>query len=230
MATEGERPGPHPPNEQYLVAIFVLEDEGGEVIRARLAERLGHAAPTVSEMVHRLKDQGYVEANGRVLTLTNAGRDLATNAVRKHCLVARLMTDIIGVPWHKVHAEAARWSHVVSDEMAERLMAILGNPETCPHGNPIPGSCGQLEPTSLLADAKVGQHVCLARIMELARFDDDALRYLEDHGFIPGAEAIVAAQGPDGSLVLDVENEKVVMGASMAKLLCVWPAGAPGGA
>jgi Fe2+ transport system protein FeoA len=66
--------------------------------------------------------------------------------------------------------------------------------------------------------------------MELARFDDDALRYLEDHGFIPGAEAIVAAQGPDGSLVLDVENEKVVMGASMAKLLCVWPAGAPGGA
>jgi DtxR family Mn-dependent transcriptional regulator len=230
MTAEGERPGARAPTEQYLVAIFVLEEEGGEVIQARLVERLGHSAPTVSEMVHRLMDQGYVETKGRVLSLTSAGRDLATNAVRKHCLVARLMTDIIGVPWHQVHEEAARWSHVVSDEMADRLMALLGNPETCPHGNPIPGSCGRLEPTSLLADATVGQHVCLARVMELARFDDDALSYLEDHGFIPGAEALVTAQGPDGSLVLDVDNQKLVMGPSMAKLLCVRPVGTPGGA
>ena len=135
------------------------------------------------------------------------------------------MTDVIGVPWHKVHAEAARWSHVISDETAERLMAVLGNPETCPHGNPIPGSCSRLGPTSVLADAKIGQQVCLARIMALAKFDDDALVYLEDHGFIPGAVAIVTAQGPDGSLVLDVDDQEVVMGAAMAQLLCVWPAG-----
>jgi DtxR family Mn-dependent transcriptional regulator len=212
------------------VAIFILEEEGSEVIQARLAERLGHSAPTVSETVHRLQEQGYVIANGRVLSLTSAGQELAANAVRKHCLVARLMTDIIGVPWHKVHAEAARWSHVISDETAERLMAVLGNPETCPHGNPIPGSCSRPGPTSVLADAKVGQQVCLARITELAKFDDDALVYLEDHGFIPGAEAIVTAQGPDGSLVLDVDNQKIVMGAAMAKLLCVWPAGDLGAA
>jgi DtxR family Mn-dependent transcriptional regulator len=224
MAYEGERSGARPSAEQYLVAIYVLEEEEGEVIQARLAERLGHAAPTVSEMVQRLKEQGYVKTEGRILSLTSTGRDLATNVVRKHCLVARLMTDVIGVPWHTVHAEADRWEHVISDEVAERLMVVLGNPTTCPHGNPIPG-CASAGPTSLLTDAEVGQQVCFARIMELVKFDDDALRYLEDHGFIPGAEATVAARGPDGSLVLDVGSEKVVLGASMARLLCVGPVG-----
>ncbi|MGA3218883.1 MAG: metal-dependent transcriptional regulator [Acidimicrobiales bacterium] len=228
MASESEHAGVHPANEKYLVTIFVLEEEEGEVIQARLAERLGHTAPTVSEMVHRLADQGYVKIEGRVITLTSAGRDLATKVVRKHCLVARLMTDIVGVPWHTVHAEAGRWEHVISDEVAERLMVVLGNPTTCPHGNPIPGSCAQKGPTSLLTDAEVGQQVCFARITELAKFDDDALRYLEDHGFIPGAEATVSARGPDGSLVLDVGSETVVLGASMAKLLCVGPVATAG--
>ncbi|MGO9661420.1 MAG: metal-dependent transcriptional regulator, partial [Acidimicrobiales bacterium] len=119
--------------------------------------------------------------------------------------------------------EAGRWEHVISDEVADRLMVVLGNPTTCPHGNPIPGSCAQAGPTSLLSDAEVGQQVCFARIMELAKFDDNALRYLEDHGFIPGTEATVSARGPDGSLVLDVGGETVVLGASMARLLCVGP-------
>lgn len=222
MATRAEHPGAHPPTEQYLEAIFILEEEGGEVIQARLAERVGHAAPTVSETVHRLKEDGYVVSEGRSLKLTDSGREFAANVVRKHCLVARLMTDIIGVPWHQAHAEADRWEHIISDEIADRLMVVLGNPTTCPHGNPIPG-CAQLGPTTLLADAKVGERVCLARISELAKFDEEALRYLEDRGFMPGAEAVVAAQGPDGSLVLDVDDQQVVMSASTARLLCIRP-------
>jgi DtxR family Mn-dependent transcriptional regulator len=101
-------------------------------------------------------------------------------------------------------------------------MVMLGNPTTCPHGNPIPG-CAHQGPTSLLVDAKVGQQVCLARVTELAKFNDEALCYLEDHGFVPGAEATVVAQGPDGSLVLDVEDNRIVLGASTARLLCVRP-------
>src|SRR5271165_7193108 len=115
MAPESQRPGAQPAAERYLVAIFLLEEEEGEVIQARLAQRLGHTAPTVAEMVERLKDQGYVTTEGRVLGLTSAGREIATKVVRKHCLVARLMTDIVGVPWHTVHAEAGRWEHVISD-------------------------------------------------------------------------------------------------------------------
>ena len=130
----------HPPLEEYLEAIWELNEEGISVIQARLAEHLGHSAPSVSEMVRRLKADGYVELDGRFLTLTEKGMARAVSVVRKHRLAERLLTDIIGIPWHRTHVEACRWEHVISDEVEERLVAILDNPTTCPHGNPIPGS------------------------------------------------------------------------------------------
>ncbi len=224
MSIVAGRTGAHPPNEQYLEAIFNLEEEGNQVIQARLAERVGHSAPTVSEMVHRLREEGYIEVRGRSLSLTPAGRQLATSVIRKHRLAERLLTDIIGLPWHKVHAEADRWEHVISDEVEDRLVEILGNPATCPHGNPIPGSGAQPEPATVLAKAKVGDRVRLSRMMELVEFDLDALVYLDQHGFIPGCQATVIARGPDGSLVLEVGEDSVVLGASLAALLFVAPA------
>jgi DtxR family Mn-dependent transcriptional regulator len=221
MSTNGDRPGVHPPNEQYLEAIYNLEEEGNRVIQARLAERVGHSAPTVSEMVHRLKEAGYVKVHGRSLSLTPSGRQLAISVIRKHRLAERLLTDIIGLEWHKIHAEADRWEHVISDDVEARLVEILGNPGTCPHGNQIPGSGIPLEPATLLADARVGERVRLSRVMELVEFDTEALIYLEEHKFIPGCEATVAAQGPDGSMVLEVGGQTIVLGASLAKLLCV---------
>ncbi len=219
MPMNGDRPGAHPPNEQYLEAIFNLEEEGNQVIQARLAERVGHSAPTVSEMVHRLKEAGYIQVHGRTLALTTTGRELATSVIRKHRLAERLLTDVIGLPWHKVHAEADRWEHVISDEVEARLVAILGNPATCPHGNIVPGSGHLPEPTKPLADARVGDHVRLSRISELLEFDTDAMAYLEEHGFIPGCVATVSAQGPDGSLVLETEEGPLVLGATFAQLL-----------
>ena len=221
MSNVAGRTGAHPPNEQYLEAIFNLEEEGSQVIQARLAERVGHSAPTVSEMVHRLREEGFIEVRGRSLSLTTSGRRLATSVIRKHRLAERLLTDIIGLPWHKVHAEADRWEHVISDG---RLGELLGNPPTCPHGNPIPGSGAQPEPATVLAKAKVGDRVRLSRMMELVEFDLNALVYLEQHNFIPGAQATVVARGPDGSLVLEVGEDNVVLGASLAALLYVAPA------
>ena len=219
MPTNGDRPGAHPPNEQYLEAIFNLEEEGNQVIQARLAERVGHSAPTVSEMVHRLKEAGYLDVHGRNLTLTSEGRSMATSVIRKHRLAERLLTDIIGLPWHKVHAEADRGEHVISDEVEQRLVEVLGNPATCPHGNLVPGSGYQVEPTKVLADAKVGDRVRLSRISELLEFDTDTMAYLEEHNFIPGREARVSAQGPDGSLVLETSGGTLVLGATFAQLL-----------
>jgi DtxR family transcriptional regulator, Mn-dependent transcriptional regulator len=224
MATNGDRPGVHPPNEQYLEAIFNLEEEGNQVIQARLAERVGHAAPTVSEMVHRLKEAGYIDAHGRSLSLTPSGRELAIGVIRKHRLVERLLTDVIGLPWHKVHAEADRWEHVLSDEVEARLVEILGNPSTCPHGNFIPRSGRPPVPATALSDALVGQRVKLARVSEIVELDMDALIYLEEHNFIPGCEATVAARGPDGSVVLDAVGATLVLGAALAKLLYFTPA------
>ena len=199
MSIVAGRTGAHPPNEQYLEAIFNLEEEGSQVIQARLAERVGHSAPTVSEMVHRLREDGFVEVRGRSLSLTPSGRRLATSVIRKHRLAERLLTDIIGLPWHKVHAEADRWEHVISDEVEARLVEILGNPPTCPHGNPIPGSGAQAEPATVLAKAKVGDRVRLSRMMELVEFDLNALVYLEQHNFIPGCRATVVARGRTGA-------------------------------
>jgi DtxR family Mn-dependent transcriptional regulator len=223
MATNGDRPGVHPPNAQYLEAIFSLDEEGSQVIQARLAERVGHSAPTVSEMVHRLREAGYIEVQGRSLSLTPSGRDLATSVIRKHRLAERLMTDIIGLPWHKVHAEADRWEHVISDEVEARLVKILGNPATCPHGNFIPGSGHPPVPATALAEARAGQVVRLTRISEIVELDMDALVFLEDNCFMPGSEATVVTRGDDGGLVLQIGETSFVLGANLTKLLYFTP-------
>src|SRR6201996_6054154 len=178
--------GFHPPLEEYLEAIHELGEEGMVVIQARLAERLGHSAPAVSEMIKRLRDEGYVEVRGRKLTLTPPGRSLAESVVRKHRLAERLLTDIIGLPWEKAHLEAGRWEHVISDEVEARLVEVLGHPTTCPHGNPIPGAPPLDRDLTALADAQRDDHVRLERVTEQVEIDLESLRYLSDHGFIPG--------------------------------------------
>ncbi len=220
----GHRPGLHPPNEQYLEAIFNLEEEGCTAIQARLAERVGHSAPTVSEMVHRLKEDGYIVIDGRALRLTKEGRRLATSVIRKHRLAERLLTDVIGLAWHKVHTEADRWEHVISDEVEERLAEILGNPATCPHGNPIPGNATTVERGRSLLEARPGERLRLQRVSEQVEMDNEALVYLDEHGFVPGSEATVAARGPDGSLALAVAGGTVELGPGLARLLYYVPA------
>src|SRR5438477_5337840 len=131
--------GFHPPVEEYLEASHELEEEGVQVIQARLAERLDHSPPSVSEMVRRLRDDGYVRAQGRALTLTAKGRRRAESVVRKHRLAERLLVDVIGLEWHKIHAEACRWEHVISDDVEARLVELLENPTTCPPRQPDPG-------------------------------------------------------------------------------------------
>lgn len=219
-----DRPGTHPPNEQYLEAIFALEEEGSQVIQARLAERVGHSAPTVSEMVHRLREEGYIEVSSRSIVLTEAGRKLATSVIRKHRLAERLLTDVIGLPWHMVHAEADRWEHVISDDVEERLVEVLGNPATCPHGNPIPGSGVPPVDSTPLARAAPGQRVKLVRVTEQVEFDLQALTYLAEHGFVPGAEATVTGQRRQDELVLETPDGELTIAPALAEQLYFVPA------
>jgi DtxR family Mn-dependent transcriptional regulator len=213
--------GFHPPLEEYLEAIHELGEEGMVVIQARLAERLGHSAPAVSEMIRRLKDEGYLEVRGRSLTLTDKGRGVAESVVRKHRLAERLLTDIIGLPWEKAHVEAGRWEHVMSDEVEARLVEILGNPTTCPHGNPIPGAGGVTPETMVLAETRQGDHVRLQRVTEQVEIDQDLLAYLSSHGFVPGTEATVTSRAPDGTLILDIGDGTIALGPTLAQQLFV---------
>jgi len=211
--------GYHPPVEEYLEAIHELVEEGAVVIQARLAERVGHSAPAVSEMVRRLRGEGYLEVENRAIVLTRKGRSRAESVVRKHRLAERLLTDVIGLPWHKAHMEAGRWEHVISDEVEERLVALLGNPATCPHGNPIPGGPALRQDLRPLAQAAAGEVVRLERVTEQVELDTESLTYLGEHGFTPGTDALVRTRGPDGTLILELAEGTIALGPALAEQL-----------
>ena len=213
--------GFHPPVEEYLEAIHSLEEEGAQVIQARLAERLGHSAPSVSETVRRLKADGYVQVKNRAIVLTGRGRERAESVVRKHRLAERLLTDIIGLDWHKAHTEAGRWEHVISDEVEERLIQLLEHPTTCPHGNPIPGAGAPRRDLHALSGSTPGDRVRLERISEQVEWDDDSLVYLSEHGFVPGVDAQVQAKAPDGTLTLQLRDGTIALGPALADKLFV---------
>jgi len=210
MPTERPPQEYHPPVEEYLETMLGLAEEGVPVIQARIAERLGRSAPSVSEMLDRLIDEGYVTRERRRLDLTERGRQLAEKVVRKHRLAERLLVDVIGLEWHKVHREAGRWEHVISDDVEARLVELLGDPATCPHGNPIPGSGSPAPPaqTRPLADAAPGERVRLHRISEEVELNMGSLTLLGEGGFIPGVVAVVASRGGDGSIEVRVEGRR----------------------
>jgi DtxR family Mn-dependent transcriptional regulator len=215
--------GYHPPLEEYLETIHDLAEAGTPVIQARIAERLGRAAPSVSEMLDRLQADGYVERDGRKLELTGKGRTIAEGVVRKHRLAERLLVDVIGLEWHKAHLEAGRWEHVISDEVEARLIELLGNPTTCPHGNPIPGA-GATDPPvvqSSLSKAVVGDVVRLERITEEVELDSECLAYLFEHRFIPGDIATVVRRDSDEALVLDAGGSELKLGPGLCSQLYV---------
>jgi DtxR family Mn-dependent transcriptional regulator len=198
----------HPPVEEYLETMLALDEEGVPVIQARIAERLGRSAPSVSEMLDRLIVDGYVSRDGRRLSLTPAGRSLAEKVVRKHRLAERLLVDVIGLEWHKVHREAGRWEHVISDDVEARLVELLGDPATCPHGNPIPGAHtpAPAVQTRPLTEAEEGERVRLFRVSEEVELNFGSLTLLDEAGFIPGAVARVGGRDRDGNLEVTVEG------------------------
>jgi len=217
--------GYHTPLEEYLETIRSLQDEGTSVIGARIAERLGRSAPAVKEMLDRLEDDGYVHRTGRVVSLTDRGQSVATTVVRRHRLAERLLVDVIGLEWHKVHAEAGRWEHVISADVEERLIALLGDPGTCPHGNPIPGSKARhMGPERRLSEVTAGEVVRLQRITELIEHDHAALLVLDRGGFIPGRDGELISRGGDGSVVVQTDVGAVEIRAEWAAAMFV---GAP---
>jgi DtxR family Mn-dependent transcriptional regulator len=198
----------HQPVEEYLETMLGLSEEGVPVIGARIAERLGRSAPSVSQMLDRLVDDGYVTREGRRLSLTERGRALGEKVVRKHRLAERLLVDVIGLEWYKVHREAGRWEHVISDDVEARLVEILGDPATCPHGNPIPGSRSPAltSETRPLADVAEGERVRLLRISEEVELNLGSLELLDEGRFIPGAVARVGGRDGDGNVEVEVEG------------------------
>ena len=202
----------HDTTEEYLEQILELEEEGTVPMRARIAERLGLSAAAVSETVNRLVDHGYAKLReDRSIQLTAEGRQLATTVVRRHRLAERLLLDVIGLEWEKVHREADRWEHVISDEVEAKLVELLGDPTTCPHGNPIPGAGNPPAdvPTVALIDAETGT-TQVARISEKLELSDAGLEFVARARLIPGASVTVVERTPEGVRVRTAVGEYTV--------------------
>jgi DtxR family Mn-dependent transcriptional regulator len=141
--------------------------------------------------------------------------------VRKHRLAERLLTDVIGLEWHKTHLEACRWEHVISDDVEARLVTLLGNPSTCPHGNPIPGAEPPRRDLHVLTESKPGDRVRLERVTEQVEVDLDSLTFLDAHGFIPGAGAEVRSRDANGTLTLQLDDGTISIEPELASQLYV---------
>jgi DtxR family Mn-dependent transcriptional regulator len=215
----------HDTTEEYLEAILEIEEEGIVPIRARLVERLGLSAPAVSETVNRLVDHGYAELlDDRTLRLTDKGRAVATSIVRRHRLAERLLVDVIGLEWEKVHKEADRWEHAISAEVEEKLVLLLGDPATCPHGNPIPGSGHSVEgPASVPLTQMQPGPVVVRRISEKVEIDDDAIAFLVRADLKPGSNAVVVGTSTDGVQVKSAQGDQTVP-RKLAQLIYAIPA------
>ncbi len=217
----------NPASKEYLEAIFELGEEGRKILQARIGERLGLAAATVSEGVKRLINDGLVTIDkAHEVSLTEGGRALAATLVRRHRLAERMLTDILGIPWHLCHEQAEDWEKVMTPEVEQAILAKLEGEPTCPHGNPIPGTANSiawsdLKPVGSLSDGDSGK---LVRLLEDVELDHDVLKFLEDKRLMPGAELTLVASAPDGTLTLDVEGQRVALGSLLADNLWVLPA------
>ncbi|WP_309070161.1 metal-dependent transcriptional regulator [Arthrobacter sp.] len=206
--------------EMYLRTILELEEENIVALRARIAERLRHSGPTVSQTVGRMERDGLVIVTGdRHLELTELGRRRATEVMRKHRLAERLLSDVIGLDWAYVHDEACRWEHVMSERVERRLYELLGQPTQSPYGNPIPGleaiggtpselqTMGVCTLTEAMATYVPGSSVTLVRLAEPIQVDPELLTQLDEGGLRPGARMTLQAVGEYVSVrVPDVEG------------------------
>jgi DtxR family Mn-dependent transcriptional regulator len=193
-----------PASEEYIQAVYTLQDEGAQVIAARLADFLQVSAAAVSEMLHRLERDGLVALDDRrSVRLSGEGQRLAERITRRHRLAERMLVDLLGYAWWKTHEEAERIEHAMSDEMEERLRHVLGDPTTCPHGNPMPGM--KPAPTRALETLAPGSAARVERIPDQFEHEAGFLEYLDGVGIKPGV-SVKLVRVSDGALRVAVDG------------------------
>jgi len=187
--------------EEYLQILFWLEEAKLPMNGANIARAMQLSPPTVHEMIGRLERDGYVSrASDKSIEFTAEGREHAHAIVKRHRLIERFLTDVLGIPWDEVHEEAERLEHAMSPVLEERMLAAIGDATTCPHGHPIVE--GAREEGVLLADVEPGAKVVVLRFENEA---EELLHYLKDSGLQPGL---------DGELLSSDSDEVVLSSAT----------------
>ncbi len=208
--------------EEYLEAVYRLEHEGPGVTTSALASELGVSPASVSGMLKKLANEGYIEHRARGdAKLTRKGLEIAVRVMRRHRLAECLLTDVLGMPWDEVHSEACRLEHAISSRVEERLVAILNDPKICPHGHPIPPA-DLSEPERLgapLAQIEAGAH---AKIHGVTEEVPEILRYLGQIGMRPGVDVHVVEKAPlGGPLTVAIDGERHAISLELARMITV---------
>jgi DtxR family transcriptional regulator, Mn-dependent transcriptional regulator len=215
-----------PAVEDYLRTIYALEEEIQPVIAARVAEEVGVTPSTMVSTLRRLEGEGYLKVVRRKeIHLTAEGIQVAERILRRHFLLERFLTDLLGLDWVKAHQEAHRLEHALSQEVEDRLAKLLGYPTTCPHGNPIPTKDPQQSQKSKgtpLHSIAAGKEVQLDYITEGGERDARLLGFLQEHRLVPGTKVQVLDVAPSmGVMSLKVGQDEFSLGIEAAKKIRV---------
>jgi DtxR family Mn-dependent transcriptional regulator len=225
----GRRPEDPPLSEAaqgYLLALRSMTGDGSPTMASVLARRMHVSTQASSEMVTRLAGEGLVKISAdRSLRLSPAGRSAADTIFRRHALLEWLLIKVIGLGWAESDEEAARLQGSVSSRVVDRISQMLGDPPTCPHGNPITEAIAARRPSGIpLSEAQPGTDVTIYRITEEAEEDIELLTYLERAALVPGTQArVVDVSAGRDAITLDAPSGTASIGLRPAALVRVLP-------
>jgi DtxR family transcriptional regulator, Mn-dependent transcriptional regulator len=203
--------------EEYLQSLYWLQEAGLPMTGANIARAMQLSAPTVHEMVGRLERDGYITRDReRTIAFTPSGAERAESIVRRHRMIERFLTDVLGIPWDEVHEEAERLEHAMSPVLEERMRAAIGSAETCPHGHPI--VAGKRLAGVPLADVAVGASV---RVLRFENEAEQLLHYLKAAGLHVGLAATVAASDDDEVVLETADGARCTLTRSVAETVSV---------
>lgn len=204
---------------RYLEAIFYIAAEGERVRAARLAEWLGVSQPTAGATLQRMVRDGLVQiSSGKEVSLTTRGQKVALGVVRRHRIAERWLTDVLGLDWLRADEEAGRLEHALSDDVAERLYRLIGEPSTCPHGNPIPGARLERKAQRPLRDLRAGERSHVRRVSEVAEHEaPELLRFLSENSLVLGARVrCIEVVAGAGIQKIEVDGRQVPLSLDVA--------------
>jgi DtxR family Mn-dependent transcriptional regulator len=203
--------------EEYLQILFWLQEAGLPMTGANISRAMQLSAPTVHEMIGRLERDRYItRGSDRAIAFTPSGAEHAEGIVRRHRLIERFLTDVLGIPWDEVHEEAERLEHAMSPVLEERMLAAIGDANTCPHGHPI--VAGARLAGVPLADVQVGASV---RVLRFENEAEDLLRYLKTSGLEPGMQGTLAERNDEHVLLRNAAGQLLELTTSVAETVSV---------
>lgn len=210
--------------DRYLETIYCIAAEGEAVRPGRLAYWLSVSPPTVSQALQRLARDGWITISAdRSVTLTTQGSSAAASLIRRHRVLERWLTDVLGFDWAEADIEADRLSSAISDGVIDRIDGSMGSPLTCPHGNAIPGRVAPYGDLIALADLAPGMPARVCRISEVAEHEARSLlRKLAEHAIAEGSEVIRDAPSDESDRVaLTISGEPLILSLEAARLIWV---------